>query len=406
MRSILRHLCLCLFAIALGPAALQAQDTWPTADVTDLWHKWHPKDEPPQQDVDAEPDPTELSFVVAPGIGARPSTGVTVGVSGNVAFYQGDQAATHLSTAIGGLRVSQKKQVFANGRFSLFTADDRWLVRGDNRINWMSLDTYGLGSNASVLGASNLKFTGALLQDTAYRGVAPGLFVGGGVDLSLHTNIRAADSEAIFNRSAYVAYTAQHGFAADRQLSTGTIVGILFDSRDNAINARHGRLASASYHTFFRGLGGDATFQQLSFDVRAFQSLTRSGSQRLAFWFMSDLITGGIAPYLDLPTIGGDIRSSRGYAEGRYRGERLVYGELEYRGSLTPSGLVGFVGFVNTATVASLETGTKLFDSYAPAVGFGFRVLLNKRSRTNLCVDWGFGKAGSHGFYLALQEAF
>src|SRR6185503_8073943 len=124
-----------------------------------------------------------------------------------------------------------------------------------------------------------------------------------------------------------------------------------------------------------KGLGGDATFQQLSFDVRAFHSLTRSGSQRLAVWFMSDLITGGVAPYLDLPTIGGDIRSSRGYAEGRYRGERLVYGELEYRGSLIPSGLVGFVGFVNTATVASLETGTKLFESYAPAAGFGFRVL-------------------------------
>jgi hypothetical protein len=32
--------------------------------------------------------------------------------------------------------------------------------------------------------------------------------------------------------------------------------------------------------------------------------------------------------------------------------------------------------------------------------------MLNKRSRTNLCFDIGFGKDGSRGVYLAVQEAF
>ena len=121
---------------------------------------------------------------------------------------------------------------------------------------------------------------------------------------------------------------------------------------------------------------------------------------------MSDLITGGVAPYLDLPTTGGEVRSGRGYAEGRYRGERLVYGEVEYRGALTPNGLLGFVAFLNSSTVASTETGTRLFDAYAPAAGIGLRVMLNKRSRTNFATDWGWGKAGSRGFYLGIQEAF
>ena len=83
-----------------------------------------------------------------------------------------------------------------------------------------------------------------------------------------------------------------------------------------------------------------------------------------------------------------------------------MYGEAEYRGSLTPSGLIGFVAFLNTFAISSADAGTKLFDSYAPGAGFGFRVLLNKRSRTNLAADWGWGKEGSHGFYLGLQEAF
>jgi hypothetical protein len=43
---------------------------------------------------------------------------------------------------------------------------------------------------------------------------------------------------------------------------------------------------------------------------------------------------------------------------------------------------------------------------YAPGAGFGFPFLLNKRSRTNLCTDYGWGKGGSLGFYLSIQKAF
>jgi hypothetical protein len=79
---------------------------------------------------------------------------------------------------------------------------------------------------------------------------------------------------------------------------------------------------------------------------------------------------------------------------------------VEYRADLTSSGLLGMVAFLNTTTVDNPETGQRLFESFAPGAGFGLRVLLNKRSRTNLCTDYGWGKDGSRGFYLAIQEAF
>jgi hypothetical protein len=62
--------------------------------------------------------------------------------------------------------------------------------------------------------------------------------------------------------------------------------------------------------------------------------------------------------------------------------------------------------FANTTTVSGGTSNDHLFQSYAPGVGGGLRVLLNKKSRTNLCVDYGFGKQGSRGLYLAIQEAF
>ena len=50
-------------------------------------------------------------------------------------------------------------------------------------------------------------------------------------------------------------------------------------------------------------------------------------------------------------------------------------------------------------------SGERVGDSFAPAGGAGLRVLFSKRSGANLCIDYGVGRE-SHGFYLALQEAF
>jgi hypothetical protein len=70
------------------------------------------------------------------------------------------------------------------------------------------------------------------------------------------------------------------------------------------------------------------------------------------------------------------------------------------------NGLLGMVAFLNATTVSSTDRGENLFESVAIGGGAGLRLLLNRRSRTNLCADLGFGKDGSRGFYLAVQEAF
>jgi hypothetical protein len=143
--------------------------------------------------------------------------------------------------------------------------------------------------------------------------------------------------------------------------------------------------------------------------VRTYVRLTRDARQKLAFWLFGDLVTGGVAPYFDLPTTGGDTygRSGRGYIQGRFRGQRMVYGEAEYRWTLTKNGLLGVVAFLNTETFSNEQTGEKLFDSFATAGGAGLRLMLSKRSKTNLCLDFGRGGQGSsHGVYFGVQEAF
>jgi hypothetical protein len=46
------------------------------------------------------------------------------------------------------------------------------------------------------------------------------------------------------------------------------------------------------------------------------------------------------------------------------------------------------------------------FEKVAPAVGGGLRLSLNKASRTNLAIDYGFGMDGSRGLSLNLGEVF
>jgi outer membrane protein assembly factor BamA len=370
-------------------------------DVGDLWRmvRHLPTDTTPAQ---------KRSLVAAPSIGSKPSTGLSVGFSSSLAFFAGEPAHTHISSILAGIKVTQNKQVNLGSRLNVFTSEDRWFLQFDNRMAWTSQNTYAFGTDATPGSATNAKFNSLKLYENVFRQVRPGLFVGGGLNVSDHGDIRAGKiSPTPWDNSAFINYSHATGLSEEHQRSAGTSIGLRLDTRDNGINPDRGWLAAGTYRAFFNGfLGGDTSWDEAAVDLRTYKSLTHDARQKLAFWFLGDFVTRGIAPFFDLPATGGDGRSARGYTDGRYRGDRLLYAETEYRGTLTSNGLLGFVLFANATTIGDSISGTSLFDSVAPAGGLGLRVLLNKRSKTNLCTDYGWGKSGSHGFYLSIQEAF
>jgi hypothetical protein len=99
-------------------------------------------------------------------------------------------------------------------------------------------------------------------------------------------------------------------------------------------------------------------------------------------------------------------RSARGYTQGRFRGNNMVYGEAEYRFPISHcGGILGGVLFINATSANNPSLSLRLFESIKPSFGFGLRIKADKRSRTNLAVDLGFGHQ-SFGFYLAASETF
>ena len=378
-----------------------------TVDIFDVLRKLRHKDTAAQTKTW---DYRKAMIAFAPVIGAKPSSGVLFGAAGNVAFYRGDPSTTGISSLVTSLTFSTKKQTSITDRFTMFGRDNRWRHEGDHRFQWTSLETYGLGTSADTRTGVQADFNFFRLYQTSYYRLRPGLYAGAGMYFDNHTDVGPnSGEESTWTGSPYVEYSEAHGLPLDSQTAAGTSLDLLWDNRDSFINADHGWLAKASYRTLFDGfLGGDSTWQKLNLDVRTYASLSHDRRHRLAFWWYADLVVGGVAPFFDLPSTAGDTygRSARGYAEGQFRGERLAYGEVEYRGTLMKNGLVGMVAFLNTTTVTNLDTDEHLFDSFATAGGAGVRLLINKRSKTNLCFDVGFGKQGSKGVYLAIQEAF
>jgi hypothetical protein len=395
-------------------AAQAAQDQVADAgaqqvDVFDLLRLWRHKDqrgkEPPPWDY------RKPMLAVAPVIGVKPSSGVIVGAAGNVAFFRGDPKTTHISSAVVSATISTKKQTALTARFTTFTRDDGWRFEGDNRGQWTSQDIFCLGTGTASADKLNAKFDFFRFYETAYRRLRPGLFAGAGLHFESHANIRPGSgaSDEAWASGPYVQYTEANGYPLTHQTSSGVSVNLLVDTRDSPINADRGWYANASYRPFFKGfLGGDATWQELYLDARTYATLSRQAKRKLAFWLFGDFVTGGTAPYFDLPATAMDTygRSGRGYGEGRFRGERMLYGEVEYRAPLMRNGLVGMVAFLNVTTITNLQTGERLFHTFAPGGGAGLRLLINKRSKTNLCFDVGFGKDGSRGVYLGVQEAY
>jgi hypothetical protein len=387
------------------------ETTVATTDIFEVWRAFRHKNASTEEAVW---DYRKPMMAFAPVLGAKPSSGALLGVAGNVAFYRGDPATTRISSAVASLTFSSKGQTAITDRVTMFTRGDRWKLEADHRFQWTSLETYALGTSADPSEAVVADFDFFRLHHTAYYQLRPGLYAGAGLYFDTHVNIgphEADDAEAQleWTASPFMTYTERHGLPADSQASAGPSVDLLWDTRDSFINATHGWLAKASYRTSFDNfLGADSSWQRLNLDVRTYRPVSSSGRHIIAGWMFADLIVGGVAPYLDLPGTGLDTygRSARGYTEGQFRGERLAYGEVEYRGMLMRNGLLGMVAFVNATTVSNLAQEERLFESVAIGGGAGLRLLINKRSKTNLCFDIGIGKNGARGIYPAVQEAF
>src|SRR5450432_1416649 len=389
------------------PFCLSAQTPWkylPVDSLTDLTeivnhilHKDSKKDQ-------ADRKKNHIQIGVFPAIGYTLQTGFAAVVSANAVIYKKHHSAkdsTSLPSIVAGsISYSQKEQIILPLQATLYFNNNKTILVSDWRYLKYPTYTYGLGMNTTPQDTTKLDYQYFKFHTTLFFQVHPGVFIGAGYILDYFWDI-----EEKHPKPGNITDFQKYGFDST-SFSSGISLNLLRDTRDNPINAYRGSFLNLAIIPRFQFLGSNANWTSLLLEYRTYIRFPANTNNILALWSYNWLTLSGTPPYLMLPSTGWDktFNTGRGYVQGRFRSNNMLDAEAEYRIQLSRNGLFGMVVFTNFESFSEINTWQ--FGSPAPAGGLGLRIKLNKYSRTNIAIDYGWGRQGSKGFFVNLGEAF
>ncbi len=383
-------------------------------DIDNLFSDiFHPKKKP--DSVIKKPS----GITIIPSIASNPSIGSQIGIKAVAGRVLGNEPGTFMSVAATSASITTKNIIYFYINHNIFTPGNRWNFQGNLIAAKTVTPDFGLGIGNGATGSVNDKILtnpdrkGYAIhsqlysfREKAYKKIEKNLFVGAGVSFDLRRKITDVSTPEV--PTPYSIYNERYGFNNDHYTSSGLLFNVQYTTRDNQNRAYSGIYVDAGFRVNQSWMGSSKNAVQFTADFRKYFSLSESHPEHvIAFWNWGSYLISGALPYLDLPGTAKDgaFRSGRGYTTGYFKGTQYDYSEMEYRFPITANKFLSGVAFVNVQT-ANDELGTKLFEKWQPGGGGGLRVLFNKATRTNLCLDYAWGKYGSRGFFLGLNEAF
>lgn len=374
--------------------------------------------------------------MILPAIASNPTSGLLYGVAASVTWYMGPAESTHLSESMASIIYTTKKQSINLIKSNIVLKNDSWILKGDWRVFFSSAPTYGLGTgpqsakpvgtgieyaddifSKAIPDSQMMEFDLIRFHETVMKKIGDSrFFIGLGYHLDYHYNIKDnlldLDTNPPVITSHYI-YSVTNGFDPERYFLSGISLNALFDSRDNPVFPTNGRYAFISWRLNPEFLGSSTNSTLLWLEYRDYFNLSRKRPRHLiGIWTYGNFMTTGHVPYMDLPAVGWDQfgKSGRAYTQGRFRGEDLFYIETEYRFPIPVikkyPDLLGGVAFVNATTATNRDADIDLFDYVDPGYGIGLRVMVVKKSKACITLDYAWGKYGAQGFWFGMNETF
>jgi len=245
-------------------------------------------------------------------------------------------------------------------------------------------------------------------NERIYRKLAHHIYVGAGLSFNYYSHIDDDRKDIPISKTHNYRYSIRNGFPVNSYQANGLLFNFQFNNRDQPNRPFRGIYADIVFRSNQTWLGSNRNAMQVKFEFRKYWSLSSTHPEHVfALWHWSNYLLSGALPYLELPGTGSDAygRIGRAFIIGRFKGMSFVYNEAEYRFPLTSNKLLSGVAFVNAET-ANNQQRIKLFRYWEPGGGVGLRLLFNKYTRSNLCIDYARGTYGSSGFFLGLNEVF
>ncbi len=359
-------------------------------------------------------------ITVVPNIAANPTIGAQIGIKAVAGKKLGTDPSTLLSVGATSASITSKGIIYFYLNHNIFTNANKWNFQGSLVVSKTVTPDYGVGIGRDLSTTNDLA---KILEDPthkvytihsyffqvrekAYKEVSKGLFLGAGLSFDVRKDIQNKDSTGHSTPSGV--YNTQHGLPQDHYSADGFLFNVEYTTRDNPNRAYKGIYFDAGFRINQTWIGSTKNAVQFTTDIRKYVSLSEENPETvLAFWNWGSYLLSGTIPYLELPGTArdGTFRSGRGYTTQYFKGTEFNDTEAEFRFPILANKFISGVAFGNLQT-GNDEQGTKIFQVFQPGYGAGLRVLFNKATRTNLALDYAFGRFGNKGFFLNLNEAF
>jgi outer membrane protein assembly factor BamA len=284
---------------------------------------------------------------------------------------------------------TQNKQLDVWGLWNIFTRNENYLFKGELRYRIFPDRFFGTGNDTPLSNEERYEYSMLSIKNLILKKIRPSLFLGVDYHFEYEYNFKYTEGGVL-----------EQGTITGYKGGVGSAIGAVsvYDSRDNAINSRKGRLIELSTYFYTPVLGSTFSFfninalYQQHWPVKKKQSLAFQTKLRLSY---------GEVPFLDLSVAGGDDML-RGYPKYRYRDNHFIGTQLEYRFPLFwRLGMVAFAGIGDVFNSTSdLQLSTLKY-----SLGSGLRLAVNPAERLNIRFDYAVGREGGY-YYFSVAESF
>lgn len=333
-------------------------------------------------------------FIAAPVVTYSPETSLAFGTGAKYLFkFNGSGEETRASNMPMSLRYTLNNQFIVYSGFEIFTNQEKWVIEGNLLFQNYPRLYYGTGRDAPKANEEEYNYYQVLVEPIFLKQLFTRyLFIGAGVRFNTIFNTEIKADGLLDN-------TRPDGF--DGSTSVGVEAAVLYDSRNNILNAQSGWYIEATHGFYDESFGSTHQFELTQFDIRHYISPFKKERDVLAFQMLGRFSHGDV-PFNELSLFGGN-EILRGYREGRYVDRHLLAGQVEYRKRFGDSRW-GAVAFVGGGDVYGNLDEFK-FGNLRANYGAGLRFMLDKTENLNIRFDYGFGQ-NSNYFYLSIAEAF
>ena len=359
-----------------------------------------------------------------PSIGYNPSYGMEFGIVLAGGTLRGDPSNTTFSVFNTNIFISTNGLASAEFKHNDFSTRNQWNLQGDYQVGRTIALDYGLGTGRPHQGDDSFVLNGLPVNlspgvvpiqynyfkfyEKIYRKVFDDFYAGTGFIADGYQDIFRPGGSTARRHSYNTMYSIKNKYPLGGYWANGILFNLQYNTRDHPNRPYKGIYADVVLRLNSPALGSEHSATQLKTEFRKYWALSAKNPEHvLAFWSWGNYLLKGSLPYLELPGTGADMdeRGGRPYTIGRFKGTSFYFNEVEYRYPLTENKLLSGVIFVNAQT-GSNQQNIRLFERWNSGEGAGLRLLLNKYTRSNICMDYGAGNYGAKGLFVALNETF